>query len=90
MRLMRRLVPLLEQVSVARPGEVGRPRKRPDSATADKAYSSRRTGRRCGPQDCRGDPSAAEPGIHTRRARSAGCTYADDVSSTSGQRLAGQ
>jgi transposase len=35
------LVPLLDKVSVARPGGVGRPRKRPDSVTADKAYSSR-------------------------------------------------
>lgn len=35
------LVPLLDQVSVARPGGVGRPRKRPDSVTGDKAYSSR-------------------------------------------------
>ena len=37
----RQLVGLLDQVSVARPGGVGRPRKRPDSVTADKAYSSR-------------------------------------------------
>ena len=37
----RQLVALLDQISVARPGGVGRPRKRPDSVTADKAYSSR-------------------------------------------------
>ncbi len=37
----RQLVPLLDQVAVARPGGVGRPRKRPDSLSADKAYSSR-------------------------------------------------
>lgn len=37
----RQLVPLLDQVSVPRPGGVGRPRKRPDSVTADKAYSSK-------------------------------------------------
>lgn len=36
----RQLVALLDQISVARPGGVGRPRKRPDSVTADKAYSS--------------------------------------------------
>lgn len=35
------LIPLLEQVWVPRPGQVGRPRKRPDSVTGDKAYSSR-------------------------------------------------
>ena len=35
------LVALLDQVAVARPGGVGRPRKRPDSVTADKAYSSK-------------------------------------------------
>lgn len=35
------LVALLDKVCVARPGGVGRPRKRPDSVTADKAYSSR-------------------------------------------------
>lgn len=35
------LVPLLDQIAVARPGGVGRPRKRPDSVTADKAYSSK-------------------------------------------------
>ncbi|GAB3329442.1 hypothetical protein GCM10027452_01860 [Micromonospora halotolerans] len=32
---------LLDQVSVARPGGIGRPRKRPDSLTGDKAYSSK-------------------------------------------------
>ena len=37
----RQLVVLLDQISVARPGGVGRPRKRPDSVTADKAYSSK-------------------------------------------------
>ena len=37
----RQLVALLDQISVARPGGVGRPRKRPDSVTADKAYSSK-------------------------------------------------
>jgi len=37
----RQLVALLDQISVARPAGVGRPRKRPDSMTADKAYSSR-------------------------------------------------
>lgn len=37
----RQLVALLDQISVARPGGVGRPRTRPDSVTADKAYSSR-------------------------------------------------
>jgi transposase len=37
----KQLVALLEQICVARPGGVGRPRKRPDSVTADKAYSSR-------------------------------------------------
>src|SRR4051812_44807960 len=37
----RQLVALLDQIAVARPGGVGRPRKRPDSVTADKAYSSR-------------------------------------------------
>ena len=37
----RQLVALRDQISVARPGGVGRPRKRPDSVTADKAYSSR-------------------------------------------------
>lgn len=37
----RQLVALLDQIAVARPGRVGRPRKRPDSVTADKAYSSR-------------------------------------------------
>jgi len=35
------LIPLLEQIRVPRPGGVGRPRKRPDSLTGDKAYSSR-------------------------------------------------
>jgi transposase len=35
------LVALLDQICVARPGGIGRPRKRPDSVTADKAYSSR-------------------------------------------------
>ncbi|MEU8327909.1 transposase [Micromonospora sp. NPDC048839] len=35
------LIPLLDQVRVPRPGQVGRPRKRPDSVTGDKAYSSR-------------------------------------------------
>ncbi len=37
----RQLIALLDQVAVARPGGVGRPRKRPDSVTADKAYSSK-------------------------------------------------
>jgi transposase len=37
----KQLVPLLDQVAVARPGGVGRPRKRPDSLAADKAYSSK-------------------------------------------------
>lgn len=37
----RQLVALLDQLSVARPGGVGRPRKRPDSLTADKAYSTK-------------------------------------------------
>ena len=37
----KQLVALLDQIAVARPGGVGRPRKRPDSVTADKAYSSR-------------------------------------------------
>lgn len=37
----RQLVALLDQVSVKRPGGVGRPRKRPDSLSADKAYSSK-------------------------------------------------
>src|SRR5689334_12714643 len=37
----RQLVALLDQISVTRPGGIGRPRKRPDSVTADKAYSSR-------------------------------------------------
>jgi transposase len=36
----RQLVPLLDKLSVPRSGR-GRPRKRPDSVTADKAYSSR-------------------------------------------------
>lgn len=36
----KQLVPLLDTVSVQRPGR-GRPRKRPDSLAADKAYSSR-------------------------------------------------
>jgi transposase len=36
----KQLVPLLDTVSVARTGR-GRPRKRPDSLAADKAYSSR-------------------------------------------------
>jgi transposase len=37
----KQLVALLDQIAVARPGGVGRPRKRPDSVTGDKAYSSR-------------------------------------------------
>jgi transposase len=37
----RQLIPLLDQVAVARPGGIGRPRKRPDSLSADKAYSSK-------------------------------------------------
>ena len=37
----RQLIALLDQVAVARPGGVGRPRKRPDSLSADKAYSSK-------------------------------------------------
>jgi transposase len=35
------LEPLLEDIAVARPGRVGRPRKRPDSLTGDKAYGSK-------------------------------------------------
>jgi transposase len=35
------VVALLDRVAATRPGGVGRPRKRPDSVTADKAYSSR-------------------------------------------------
>jgi transposase len=34
-------VPLLDAVAVPRPGGIGRPRKRPDSLSADKAYSSK-------------------------------------------------
>lgn len=37
----KQLVALLDQIAVGRPGGVGRPRKRPDSVTGDKAYSSR-------------------------------------------------
>ncbi|MFF3865700.1 transposase [Micromonospora sp. NPDC001898] len=37
----RQLIPLLDQIRTPRPGGVGRPRKRPDSVTGDKAYSSR-------------------------------------------------
>ncbi len=37
----KQLIASLEQISVTRPGGVGRPRKRPDSVTADKAYSSK-------------------------------------------------
>lgn len=37
----KQLVPLLDKVSVPRPGGVGRPRKRPDSLAADKAYGSK-------------------------------------------------
>ena len=37
----KQLVALLDQLGVARPGGIGRPRKRPDSLTADKAYSSK-------------------------------------------------
>ena len=37
----KQLVALLDQIAVARPGGVGRPRKRPDSLTGDKAYSSK-------------------------------------------------
>jgi transposase len=37
----RELVRLLDGVAVARPGGIGRPRKRLDSLCADKAYSSR-------------------------------------------------
>ncbi|WP_236648412.1 hypothetical protein [Micromonospora sp. ATA51] len=37
----RQLVRLLDDVAVARPGGIGRPRKRLDSLSADKAYSSR-------------------------------------------------
>jgi hypothetical protein len=36
-----RLVPLLDQVAVPRPGGVGRPRQRADSLTGDKAYGSK-------------------------------------------------
>ena len=35
------LIPVLNQVRVARPGRVGRPRQRPDRVLADAAYSSR-------------------------------------------------
>jgi hypothetical protein len=35
------LVPLLNQVAVCRPGGVGRPRRRPDSLTGDRAYGSK-------------------------------------------------
>lgn len=38
---MTQLVPLLGQVAVPRPGGVGRPRRRPDSLTGDKAYGSK-------------------------------------------------
>jgi hypothetical protein len=38
---VRELVPLLEEIAVPRPGGVGRPRKRPDSLTGDKAYPSK-------------------------------------------------
>ena len=37
----RQLIPLLELVRVSRPAGTGRPRKRPNSVTGDKAYSSR-------------------------------------------------
>ncbi|WP_435152662.1 hypothetical protein [Micromonospora aurantiaca (nom. illeg.)] len=37
----RQLVRLLDDVAVARPGRIGRPRKRLDSLSTDKAYSSR-------------------------------------------------
>ncbi|GGN88977.1 IS5 family transposase [Actinoplanes lobatus] len=37
----KQLKPLLDDVAVRRPGGVGRPRKRPDSVSADKAYSSK-------------------------------------------------
>jgi transposase len=37
----KQLVSLLDKVSVPRPGGVGRPRKRPDSLAADKAYGSK-------------------------------------------------
>jgi transposase len=37
----KQLIPLLDKVSVPRPGGVGRPRTRPDSLAADKAYGSR-------------------------------------------------
>jgi transposase len=37
----KQLVPLLDAVAVPRPGGTGRPRKRPDSLSADKAYSSK-------------------------------------------------
>ena len=37
----KQLIPLLDKVSVPRPGGVGRPRKRPDSLAADKAYGSK-------------------------------------------------
>ncbi|GAA3945009.1 transposase [Actinoplanes auranticolor] len=37
----RQLIPLLDQVRIARPGGIGRPRTRPISVTGDKAYSSR-------------------------------------------------
>ena len=37
----KQLVALLDRISVTRPGGIGRPRKRPDSVTADKAYSSK-------------------------------------------------
>src|SRR6185295_11331936 len=56
----KQLVALLDQLAVARPGGIGRPRKRPDSLTADKAYSSK-ANRAALPQDCRGDPRAQRP-----------------------------
>jgi transposase len=37
----KQLIPLLDTASVPCPGGIGRPRKRPDSLTADKAYSSK-------------------------------------------------
>lgn len=37
----KQLEALLEDIAVPRPGGVGRPRKRPDSLTGDKAYGSR-------------------------------------------------
>src|ERR1043165_2900770 len=57
----RQLVALLEQISVARPGGVGRPRKRPDSVTADKAYSSKANRAALQARGIVADPAAEGP-----------------------------